>query len=43
MLAIVEDGFDARAVGGEDRLGACGQVDPVIRVSCIFDVKKKWQ
>ena len=29
VLAVVEDGLDARGVGGEDRLRAGAEVDPV--------------
>ena len=35
VLPVVEDGLDACAVGGEDRLGACGEIDSVV-----FDVSR---
>ena len=43
MVAVVEDGFDARGVGGEDRLRAGGEVDPVVsHVSgLLFDFDEK--
>lgn len=33
VLPTVENGFDACAVGGENRLGACGKIETTIRVS----------
>ena len=42
VLAVVEDGFDARGVGGEDRLRAGREVDSVYSlVSGLFDLTKK--
>lgn len=41
MLSIVENGLDARAVGGEDRLSACGEVYSVVRVSRTLDLEKR--
>ena len=40
MLSVVENGLNASAVGGEDRLGACGEVDTVSRLSRRFGEKK---
>ena len=40
MLSVVENGLDASTVGGEHRLGACGEVDTVSRVSPRFDGKE---
>ena len=36
MLSIVDNGLDAGAVGGEDGLGAGGEVDTALCVSGIF-------
>ena len=40
MLPVIEDGLDARAMGGENGLIARGQVDTAIRVSRVFVEEK---
>ena len=41
VLSIVEDRFDARAVGGENGLVARSEVDPVSGVSLVFCLDRK--